>query len=289
MDETGTPPATIIKSLKKPTFLVVCGMPRSGTRQFSDFLNRHPDIAIQGEILDALVPCIRDMMVAGDAAYGTGNSSKNYRIKRARIVIDNFSGFSKGKRVSKPKSEIVGFKTPRVERRYKDLILIAGDSFQTTEYFYCIRNIADCYLSLLAMPWFAASPYSYIKNYISSLSDAVKLGKISKKGGSRVALRVLNLDDFIRSDSKTDWLSDRMFSVLPITTEPAWLEEIAANTENRNATENAVGKKRAKTLPNEALEVFQRQHAKIERAVNRFNLTFNENLSCDLPIAENNA
>jgi hypothetical protein len=286
MDEIGTPPAATSKSSKKLTFAVVCGMPRSGTRQFADFLNRHPDICIQGEIRDALVPSIRDLMVAGDTTYSTGSSGKNYQVKRAQIVVDNFSGFSKAKREVKRKSKIVGFKTPRVERRHEDLDIIVGDSFRKTEYFYCIRNVADCYLSLLSMPWFSATPSSYISNYISSLNDAVKLGRIGQRSRARVGLRVLNLDDFIRSDAKAHWISDRMFSVLPITTEQSWFDEIVANTENRNATENAVGKKRAKTLPSEALTVFQRRYSSIEKAVNRFNLAFNENLSCDLPIAE---
>lgn len=225
-------------------------------------------------------------MIAGDIAYGADSSAKLYWGKRARTIVENFAGFSKGKREFKPKATIFGFKTPRVERYHKDLTLIVGDTFEKTAYFYCIRNIVDCYLSLVEMPWFGSGPNSFIDLYVASLNDAVTLANISKQSGDRIAFSVLNLDDFIQSDTKARWIYDRMFSTLPINTGLPWFENIVTNTANRNATENTVGKKRAKMLSGAAVEVFQRRQADIEKAVGEFNLAFSENLSCNLSVVE---
>jgi hypothetical protein len=267
-------------------FVVVCGMPRSGTRQFADFLNRHTAIAVQGEIRPSLIRSIRKLLSEADAAYPSGYAAKYYHKKRARIVADMFAGLSKGRRVSKPKAHILGFKTPLGEHYGAYVDDIVGDSFAHTSYFYCIRNIVDCYLSLIEMPWFIEGPNAYITSYINSLNNAVALQEQAAAGGSRLSIGVLNLDDFIRSDAKAAWVEARLFAPLPATLAPGWIDEIVGSTSNRNATEKATGKRRKKELTGPATEVFLHRQAEIEHAVARFNAAFSENLTCKLPSVE---
>jgi hypothetical protein len=267
-------------------FVVVCGMPRSGTRQFTDFLNRHADIAIQGEMRHALIRSVRDLMVAADAAYPAGYSAKFYQKKRARTVTELFASLSKNRRVSKPKATIHGFKTPQGEHYHRLLKDIVGKSFTQTSYFYCIRNIVDCYLSLVEMPWFVDGPNRYISNYINSLGNAVIVHRLAAAGESKVSIGILNLDDFIRSEAKVEWVASRLFAALPVKLAPGWIDDIVGSTTNRNATERATGKRRAKHLDGAAAEVFQRRLPEIEAAVAQFNATFSENLSCKLPLVE---
>lgn len=267
-------------------FVVVCGMPRSGTRQFTDFLNRHPAICIQGEIRHSLIRSVRDLMISADAAYPTGYAAKFYHKKRAKAVAELFASFSKVRRVTKPKAKIQGFKTPHGEHYHRMIKDIVGESFDHTSYFYCIRNIADCYLSLIEMPWFLDGPNRYINNYITSLGNALALQKLAESGDARVSIGILNLDDFIRSDAKPGWISARLFASLTVDASPDWIEDIVGSTSNRNATERATGKRRAKHLEGPAAEVFERRLPEIEAAVAQFNLAFSEKLSCKLPLAE---
>lgn len=267
-------------------FVVVCGMPRSGTRQFADFLNRHPAIAVQGEIRHSLIRSVRKLMVAGDEAYPSGYAGKFYSKKRAKTVAELFAGLSKTRRVSKPKVKIHGFKTPQAENYGAHISDIVGESFVHTNYFYCIRNIVDCYLSLVEMPWFLDGPNQYITSYINSLGAAVALRHKAEESGAKFSIGVLNLDDFIRSEVKAEWIAGRLFGPLPIEIKSGWISEIVDSTSNRNATERATGKRRKKELEGPAAEVFLHRRQEIEAAVARFNATFSENLACKLPSAE---
>lgn len=273
------------KTGQQRPFLVLCGMPRCGTRQFADFLNRHHDVCIQGEIRHALLRPTRDLMVAGDEAYPQGYASNYFQRKRAQAVVEIFASFSKARRVVKPKATFHGFKTPQIESHHKRIGQIVGESFAGTAYLYCIRNVADCYLSLVQMPWFTDGPNAYIEKYIDSLDTAITLRHESLRTGARASIGVLNLDDFIACDDKAAWLAQRLFHPLTIAASDSWIGEIAATTDNRNATERATGTRRAKVLEGAAAEVFAMRLPEVERAVDRFNRTFSENLSCRLPLA----
>lgn len=267
-------------------FVVVCGMPRSGTRQFADFLNRHHAIAVQGEVRQSLIRSIRKLVAAADAAYPSGYASSYYYKKRAKMVHELFTGLSKARRVAKPKATIHGFKTPLCEHYHNDIKTIVGNSYSHTAYFYCIRNIVDCYLSLIEMPWFIHGPNEYITSYIESLADAVTLRQQSAQDNAAISIGVLNLDDFIRSDDKSAWIESRLFAGLPVDASSEWIHEIVDSTSNRNATEQATGKKRKKELEGPAVEVFLRRSNEIEAAVAQFNAAFSENLACKLPSVE---
>jgi hypothetical protein len=241
---------------------------------------------VQGEIRPSLIRSIRKLLSAGDAAYPSGYAARYFHKKRARLVAELFAGLSKGRRVSKPKATINGFKTPLAEHYRTYVREIVGESFVHTNYLYCIRNIVDCYLSLIEMPWFVEGPNAYITSYINSLNDAVALQEHASTGGARLSIGVLNLDDFIRCDAKAEWVAERLFAPLPVKLEPGWIDEIVGTTDNRNATEKATGKRRKKELAGPAAEVFLHRRSEIEQAVSRFNAAFSENLTCKLPSTE---
>lgn len=264
-------------------FVVVCGMPRCGTRQFADFMSRHTSVALQGEISNPVVPIIRKAVEAADQLYPAGYAADAIARKRPHTIIQMFGSFSKTMPIHVPDARIHGFKSPSAELMHRDLNKLLLPSFPQIQYFYCIRNPIDCYLSLSSMPWFAMDAKDYIDRYITSISAASQIAKISSEGRRRVVISTLNLDSFIATKDKAMWLRQRVFAPLKIAPSVEWLAKITETTENRNATERVTGTRRGKSIKPEALAVFREHEAKLQQAVDVFNATFKETLSLQLP------
>jgi hypothetical protein len=164
------------------TFVVLCGMPRCGTRQFADFLNRHPRLCLQGEIRGTLLGTIRGALEAAQQAYPRGYAARAFREKRARGVIDLFGLLSKGNRITKQGADIHGFKCPQMERQQGHITAIVRPAFKRLVWLHAIRNPVDCWLSLRAMPWFSDDPDQFVERYCSSLDYARTLAERSGGG-----------------------------------------------------------------------------------------------------------
>lgn len=264
-------------------FVVVCGMPRCGTRQFTDFMSRHDSVALQGEISNRVVPIIRKAVEAADQLYPAGYAADAIAVKRPQTIIQMFGSFSKTMPINVPAAPIQGFKSPSAELMYRDLNALLLPSFPQVRYFYCIRNPIDCYLSLSSMPWFAMGANDYIDRYITSISAASQIARIGAEGRKRVVISTLNLDSFIASKDKAMWLRQRIFAPLKIGPSVEWLAKISRTTENRNATERVTGTRRDKSMQPEALAIFKAREADLQKAIEVFNATFKETLSLKLP------
>jgi hypothetical protein len=259
-------------------YVILCGMPRCGTRQFADLLDRDDRVCLQGEIKQSMILPIYELVKAADAAYVDGTQLKYYQKKRALAVAEMFSFFSKANRNVKLEPSIHGFKTPNIEFLHEMLSAIFLPSTDRLNYLYCIRNIKDCYLSLTSMVWFNKTQEQFIARYIRSLKTAVELSNISKMDGSKVAVGILNLNSYIEAQDKADWLISRIYRPLGIDIAKEQAIKIVSTTENRNATERATGKSRPKNVTDEVHAVFLKNKNAINSAVVEFNDAFGESL-----------
>ncbi|NMN07143.1 MULTISPECIES: tetratricopeptide repeat protein [unclassified Novosphingobium] len=273
------------------TFVVLCGMPRCGTRQFADFLNAHPRLCLQGEIRSALVGTIRATLEAGDRAYASGYAASYYRQKRAQGAIDLFTLLSKAKRLTKPGADIHGFKCPQMERQSAAIAAIARPAFRRLAWLHCVRNPADCWLSLKAMPWFSDGMDQFVERYCNSLDQARAIADARSPhdlapDGLETAISPLDLDAFIAAANKADWLGRHLFAPLGVAASEAELARFVATVDNRNATERATGSARAKLLCSEDHAAMARHATRLDTAIAAYNARFGTALALRLPLAE---
>lgn len=268
------------------TFVVLCGMPRCGTRQFADFLNAHPRLCLQGEIRSALVGTIRATLEAGDRAYASGYAANYYRQKRAQGVIDLFTLLSKTRRLSKPGADLHGFKCPQMERQSAAMTAIVRPAFRRLAWLHCIRNPADCWLSLKAMPWFADDMDRFVERYCSSLDQARAIADAAPIDGLDVTIAPLELDAFIAAADKAAWLDRHLFAPLGVTVSNEELARFVATVDNRNATERATGAARARQLCRQDHAAMAAHAARLDASIAAYNARFGAALALRLPLAE---
>lgn len=280
------------------TFVVLCGMPRCGTRQFADFLNRHPRLCLQGEIRGTLLGTIRGALEAAQQAYPRGYAARAFREKRARGVIDLFGLLSKGNRITKQGADIHGFKCPQMERQQGHITAIVRPAFKRLVWLHAIRNPVDCWLSLRAMPWFSDDPDQFVERYCSSLDYARTLAERSgtETGAPPVTtgapastlamgttIAALDLDAFIASADKPGWLGQHLFAPLGLAPSAAELAHFAATTDNRNATTRATGAARSRMLDPADHARFEHHAPRLEAAIAAYNARLGTQLALRLP------
>lgn len=258
-------------------YVIVCGPPRSGTRQFADFLNAHEDVCLQAEINPKLISPIRELLKEADAVYGDSQKKNIYEKKRADAVSAMFSFFSKGNIFEKPDCRVQGFKLPHAELHSGNLNEIITPSFQRLNYFYCIRNLKDTYLSLMAMPWFRASPDQFFKKYVKSLKAAIQMD--GKANGGAV-INVVSLDGFLESRDRGEWLLRNLFLPIGIQPNSKTLNEYIDNSINKNSSS-----RKNLTKPNEfdedAISDYFKNKKEILEWTASFNRAFGTNLNND--------
>lgn len=274
------------------TFVVLCGMPRCGTRQFADFLNRHPRLCLQGEIRGTLLGTIRGALEAARQAYPKGYAARAFREKRARGVIDLFALLSKGNRITKQGADIHGFKCPQMERQQGHITAIVRPAFKRLVWLHAIRNPVDCWLSLQAMPWFSDDLDQFVERYCSSLDYARALAERSGAERSRTGrsgaetsttITALDLDAFIASADKPGWIGQHLFAPLDLAPSAAELARFAATTDNRNATTRATGTARPRRLAPADHARFEHHAPRLEAAIAAYNARLGTQLALRLP------
>jgi hypothetical protein len=235
------------------TFVVLCGMPRCGTRQFADFLNAHPRLCLQGEIRSGLLGTIRATLDAGDSAYASGYAANYYRQKRAQGVIDLFTLLSKRGGSASRGPTCTGSNARRWSARARrSPPSSARHSPRCTGCTYPQSG------RLLAVAHGHAvvfrQPRPVRGRYCDSLDHARAIAERSgaERGGTETGaprdarrppplamgttIAALDLDAFIASADKPGWLGQHLFAPLGLAPSAAELAHFAATTDNRNAT-----------------------------------------------------
>lgn len=256
-------------------YAIVCGMPRCGTRQFTDFLNNHPNVCIQDEIGEIVLKRACELVLLADKVYLDSSARNSYLAKRRTVVAQLLGLFTKGRIRFKEGSVVNGFKTPNVELHGLTLNAVFAPSFARLHYLYCIRNLRDCYLSLTAMPWFRLTRSEYASRYMASLSTAMDLRQASMSADEpRFDIHILNLDAFVASENRGDWIRDCLFARAGATISDEVAADIVARTRNANSTKNKFGRKRPTTFSADDAKYFGERRTEIEEVVARFNETF---------------
>jgi len=214
--------------------VVIGGFPRSGTRQFADIMNGHPECTIQGEIESDSLRTLSKLVIDADSYLGKGRTQKAYIARRLRFVLETY------RMVSKTSSEPLvwdfgkqnlGFKKPYAEYFHKELDALFSPSVDRLKLFICVRNIEKNFLSLSG-----AFGYS-IERFKKGIIDTNEsLCAISKNNFFEVY--PLHLDAFIEKsdDEKGNWLIQSVFSKLNLDIAPKNAAEIYLKTMNRNKT-----------------------------------------------------
>lgn len=265
------------------SYVIVCGMPRSGTRHFTDLLAKHPLVCMQNEIGEAILRDVISLVLRSDAVYGRGGAGAQFAAKRREVLVHTIGLFSKGQVSRKGGCIIHGFKNPGAELMHEEINHAFIPSFRTIHYLFCIRNFTDCYLSLTSMPWFKLTREQYLSRYVKSLEAAVSMRhKSAASGDARFRVDVLDLDEFVSAESQAAWIKDVLFAPIGIDVPLADAEAFRISTKNTNSTASKFGVARPKDLTSDDYEYFSSRVADFSDAIQRFNLAFGARLSAGL-------
>ncbi|GGB68608.1 hypothetical protein [Glycocaulis alkaliphilus] len=229
------------------TVCVVGGYQRSGTRQFTDILNQHPDVQISGEIgryafvkIDKLISQLRAFHLKHDSVLDAETTAR-----MAVSICALYAKYPKHFQV-KGSGAVIGFKTPRAEWQFSKIrnILDVGEANKV--FFFCNRDFRDIFLSVYNLGW-KADIQSFIDYYKRSLKALVEMSGANGLG-DEWAIRILSLDQFLASDSKGEWLRSRVFEPLQLPMSADDALSLFHKTTNRNATVQATGKQRPTAL-----------------------------------------
>lgn len=217
--------------------ILVGGFPRSGSRQFTDILNAHPEISLQGEIYSETYRALGRLVEASSTEHAGKWSERKFLPRRKPWIIESLCTHMKGmpKPVG-PDTRFVGLKQPYLETLWKSTLEIFSRDWESCDFFFCTRNIHDNFLSLNSA--FDYSAQHYTKKMIYS---ARGLGSLLDNSFFRV--HPISLDGYIASENKSDWLADNLFRPLELSVSAEEAEEMIAGTQNRNQTPAAKRKR----------------------------------------------
>jgi len=259
-------------------FVVVCGMPRSGTRQFTDILNQHPKICVQGETrrqaLGPITACARQLC----RIHRTAGADDPARIYRSIALL--FAAAGKGRPRLDARAEIHGFKTPNYELDHPKLTRFLSMAARPVVYLYCIRTFRETYLSYLSMG-FPKTLDKFIRTYIESLRATKEIARQAARNPEEVRIGVLHLDDFLSTGNRGLWLSSRLFTPLGLTLSAKTAGAFLESTDNLNATARTGSRRRLTELPLAAERIINRQRRALQSAIGEFNSEFATRLTLD--------
>lgn len=223
---------------------IVGGFPRAGTRQFTDILNKHSEIAVKGEYYPKLVRLLLKAFEGADEVNENRWTNENYNKWRMRSALNAYAALSKGSNspFDFKMLKVAGFKSPRAELNFYELKKLIG--FNEVVFFYCLRNVKDNFLSENST--FNVGVEDYVEKTIGSMRAAIDISEVSG-----VAFYILNLDDYISTEEKESWLNDNIFSRLNVSSlSEGDISNFLGKVKNTNATLNQ-GKVRRYELSDE--------------------------------------
>lgn len=218
------------------TPIIICGAARSGTRMITDILNSHPEVAIQNEMHAGTVEAYFEMIDVVTRTYAHHSERKGkflgdlWEKSRKGLTHAFLASACKKGPVGKGKDNLKyhGIKTPGFERYF--------DQFENAfsgvppKYVYCARAPEKVWPSWVALGYLNDVEV-FRRRYLRSLRQA---NKIKIKAPDRFS--VFDLDAFVSSADKTEFLHDNIFSMIGILDSKAYSSEFLA-LPNRNSLE----------------------------------------------------
>lgn len=217
-------------------FCLIGGFPRSGTRQFLDILNRHPEFRMRGEIHRELIVALDQLVQKAESCHAGKWTEGNFRESRRRLVLENIRLLGKGGSSRQWPNQLeryrIGFKMPYVEMVKPSLDHLLKPEFGGVDFFYCVRNLEQNFLSQKSK--LGIRRQRFMSNTIASIDALAEM-----KQDDFYRIQVLHLDDYLASDDRADWLKTKLFDFLNVEgVTDQDLKSFASNTPNRNKTPN---------------------------------------------------
>ena len=221
-------------------FVLICGLPRSGTREITDIFNNISEVCVQGEITGAnfkhSCEFVRNIVTSSEG------------LNRERIVRKGAGLFSDalglaGKaplNKSKGAPELVGFKCPNAQSWYKEILEIANVLNFRVHIVFCLREPQEVYRSLTQMDWYNGGYDRFEKmctrliktfNEITQCTDPL-LGSV----------QVFNLNQYIISDAPAEYIG-KILAKCNVDCSGDEVDKAIGSVKNRNATARKKSKK----------------------------------------------
>lgn len=199
------------------TPLLVCGLPRAGTRAITNMLNTVPEICIQGEIPSRAFEKVIELYQTVDSIYldetrtPTGKHGRRWPNRSHELMCALWSNLAKGARpLATEECRLFGQKNPGGERYFEFYEeLFAGNP---PYYLFCIRNFPDFFLSLTAQRWAVGKNYRFAR-LMTRYENALKRAEqMIDKCPQRTVLFVL--DEFKKHQDR--YLEHAILSQFPV-------------------------------------------------------------------------
>ena len=226
------------------TPLIVCGLPRAGTRMIADVLKQHPEICLQSEIphtimdeLFQLANRIRDTY----ASHRDPSRLNRWLEKQEQFMAAAWLMVGKGPAVYPSRDvKYFGYKAPGHERFFTQYESFFGD--HAPYYVFCTRNVADCWRSRknISPKWGKNSDLGkFRKQYIRAHKN---LAQMENEAPNRVL--VFDLDEFKQAGDQLQYLRENFFDPLSLSTDEALSRTILAlpnqNSSKRHGVSTAI-------------------------------------------------
>jgi len=226
-----------MKQSEYPRPLIVCGMPRSGTRHFVNALNVHPGVMLTGEIAQ---PAMRRLLQLGELVErsysGNERYLRNWQQKRHRFLLESMFSISKSaRREFSPDCVYVGTKTPNHEFLFEEYERYYRDLEVKPHYVFCARDAEACWASYRSMPWAGQAVRQFVKRYVRSYEILRKMLRLVPE-----RCVIANLNAYTGSESKTRFLRENLFEPLNLRVTDAQLALIL-DLKNTNSTRSRTG------------------------------------------------
>lgn len=258
---------------------IIGGYQRSGTRNFADLCQAHSRVRLFGEVSRYAWPNVRaTLKEIGDYHKRTaGKREGRFERSRHMIALNILAMHAKtptpGFNIEDFERCTVGFKTPRIEWFWKDLIDLFGSMNGRKVFLYSCRTVEEVFLSRASLGWSdnVQSFLAKLKNSLASILDFQE--HLSRKDAGGWTIRALHLNSYIASEDRGRWLVDHLYSLVAPEVTADEAASYAAGTANRNATVKVTGQDRRRTLTSEEREEFE-QDRELRDFLARFNETF---------------
>jgi hypothetical protein len=179
-------------------FVLVCGLPRSGTREITDIFNGIPGVCIQGEITKASFDHTCDFI--NNIVSDNKRTNRDRLVKKGAALFSDSLGLAGKKPLLSIDGELsaVGFKCPNSLGWYKEILSIAKLLNFKLHVIICVREPAEVYRSLMQMDWYSGG-YKGFDTMCGSLVDTYTelLGCTDPMLAS---VQIFNLNHYVNSD-----------------------------------------------------------------------------------------
>lgn len=214
------------------SLVIIGGFPRSGTRQFADIMNYHDEFIIQGEIHSKVFTKISELLTLADQLHYEKRTEKSFFERRSVVAYEMYRLLSKTN--SQPliydyRKKFLGLKQPLIEAQFREIKNIFSKDHQNCNFYVCLRNMFDNFLSL-------NSAFDYdTKRYAIAINKSI-VSLRAMDDDEFFSIYPLDLDNFIISEDKVSWIQQYIFEPLNFEASDEFAQSCLQNVGNRNKT-----------------------------------------------------